>query len=175
MPHAAECCDRLVGRTLNSDTTLCVVVEMSLSSWLVAGLVPGVKRRPLNKMCPDEVGLFSLVERWRAEAADNGRAITRIVLAYEARRDGFWLARCAEHAALRLTLLMRAASLCPATLAENRRRARPHSHDVNCRPRTQAPHCIVAHDKDGRGSRRGLRPAARGRIVPDGPLRAVLS
>ena len=58
---------------------------------------------------------------------------------------------------------------------ENRRRARPHSHGVDCRPRAQAPHCIVAHDKDGRGSRRGLRPAARGRIVPDGPPRAVLS
>ena len=88
-----------IGRSaapFDPDTTLCVVVEMSLSSWLVAGLVPGVERRPLKKMCPDEVGLFSLVERWRAEAAENGRAITRIVLAYEAGRDGFWLARCAE-------------------------------------------------------------------------------
>jgi transposase len=33
------------------------------------------------------------VERWRDEAVKAGRTITRIVLAYEAGRDGFWLAR----------------------------------------------------------------------------------
>jgi len=33
------------------------------------------------------------LERWREEAKTAGRMITRIVLAYEAGRDGFWLAR----------------------------------------------------------------------------------
>ncbi len=47
-------------------------------------------------MGPDEIGLFSLIERWRAEATNSGRAIKRVVLAYEAGRDGFWLARCAR-------------------------------------------------------------------------------
>ena len=91
--------DFAIGRSatpFDPDATLCVVVEMSLSSWLVAGLLPGVERRPLKKMSPDEVGLFALIERWCAEAVDTGRTITRIVLAYEAGRDGFWLARCAE-------------------------------------------------------------------------------
>src|SRR4051812_43515763 len=31
--------------------------------------------------------------RWRAEATQKGRTITRIVVAFEAGRDGFWLAR----------------------------------------------------------------------------------
>ena len=30
---------------LKQDTTLIAVIEMSLSSWLVAGIVPGVKRQ----------------------------------------------------------------------------------------------------------------------------------
>ena len=36
--------------TLDPETTLIVVVEMSLASWLVAGIVPGVERQPLKKL-----------------------------------------------------------------------------------------------------------------------------
>jgi hypothetical protein len=35
---------------LKQDNTLIAVIEMSLSSWLVAGIVPGVERRPLKKL-----------------------------------------------------------------------------------------------------------------------------
>ena len=35
-------------------STLIAVIEMSQSSWLVAGLVPGVERRPLKKLAVDE-------------------------------------------------------------------------------------------------------------------------
>jgi hypothetical protein len=35
---------------LNQDSTLVVVIEMSQSSWLVAGMVPGIKRQPLKKL-----------------------------------------------------------------------------------------------------------------------------
>jgi transposase len=42
---------------------------------------------------PDPDALQRLLERWRAEAEKTGRAIERIVLAYEAGRDGPWLAR----------------------------------------------------------------------------------
>jgi transposase len=34
---------------LDMDTTLIAVVELSLSSWLVAGIVPGIERQPLKK------------------------------------------------------------------------------------------------------------------------------
>ena len=79
--------------TLDTDRTLIAVVEMSLSSWLVAGIVPGVERQPLKKLKPDETALLGLLKRWREEAVRAGRKITRIAVAFEAGRDGFWLAR----------------------------------------------------------------------------------
>ncbi len=74
-------------------TTLVAVIELSLSSWLVAGAVPGVARQPLKKLEPDEAQLLRLLQRWRDEAVRSGCTIERIVVAYEAGRDGFWLAR----------------------------------------------------------------------------------
>jgi transposase len=44
-----------------ADTTLVVVIEMSCSGWLVFGLLPGVDRRPLKKMKPDENELAALL------------------------------------------------------------------------------------------------------------------
>lgn len=79
--------------TLDEHSTLVAVVEMSQSRWLVAGLVPGIDRRPLKKLEPDAPALLRLLEGWREEATKAGRPIARIVLAYEAGRDGFWLAR----------------------------------------------------------------------------------
>jgi transposase len=78
---------------LESDVTLIAVIEMSLSSWLVAGIVPGVERQPLKKLTGDENALLKLLHRWREEAEKAGRRIERIVVAFEAGRDGFWLAR----------------------------------------------------------------------------------
>src|SRR5947208_4608273 len=75
------------------DGTLVAVVELSRSSWLVAGLVPGIGRHPLKKLAPDEEALLRLLHRWRDEAAGAGRTITRLAVAFEAGRDGFWLAR----------------------------------------------------------------------------------
>jgi transposase len=73
--------------------TLVAVIELSLSSWLVAGVVPGITRQPLKKLGADEAELLRLLQRWRDEAAKSGCAIERVVVAYEAGRDGFWLAR----------------------------------------------------------------------------------
>src|SRR6202045_5321175 len=78
---------------LNPDGTLIAVIEMSQSSWLVAGIVPGIERHPLKKLEPNEGELLRLLMRWRAEATKMGCTITRIAVAYEAGRDGFWLAR----------------------------------------------------------------------------------
>src|SRR4051812_49871821 len=66
---------------------------MSQASWLVAGIVPGIEHHPLKKLEPSEVDLLLLLMRWRAEATQKGRTITRIAVAFEAGRDGFWLAR----------------------------------------------------------------------------------
>jgi transposase len=78
---------------LKQDNTLITVIEMSLSSWLVAGIVPGVERQPLKKLAVDESALLKLLHRWREEAEKKGRRIERIAVAFETGRDGFWLAR----------------------------------------------------------------------------------
>ncbi len=91
MTHVDDLSHSLVA--FDQSTTMAVVVEMSESSWLVAGLVPGVDRQPLKKVAPDPAELLRLLERWRAEAMRTGRTMGRMALAYEAGRDGFWLAR----------------------------------------------------------------------------------
>ena len=55
--------------TLEQGHTIIAVIEMSQSSWLVAGIVPGVERHPLKKLEPDEEALLRLLQRWRDEAA----------------------------------------------------------------------------------------------------------
>src|SRR3974377_1809154 len=74
---------------LEPDGTLIAVIEMSLSSWLVAGIVPGVGGQPLKKLVVDESALLKLLHRWREEAEKAGRRIERIAVAFEAGRDGF--------------------------------------------------------------------------------------
>ena len=73
--------------------TLIAVIEMSQSSWLVAGVVSGIDRQPLKKLDADENALLRLLHRWRDEAEGRGVRIERIVVAFEVGRDGFWLAR----------------------------------------------------------------------------------
>ena len=81
--------------SLAMDGTLVVVVEMSLSTWLVCAEVPGLERRAMKKMSVDEAGLLSQLHRWRDEAEKRADCrVSRICVAYEAGRDGFWLARC---------------------------------------------------------------------------------
>jgi transposase len=89
VPNASDRC-----RTaLNPESTLIAVIEMSQSSWLISAMVPGLERNPLKKLAVDEAGLLRQLERWREEAAKAGRRVTRIAVAFEAGRDGFWLAR----------------------------------------------------------------------------------
>jgi transposase len=77
----------------DANQSLIAVIELSKESWLVAGIIPGVERQPLKKLEPNENELLKLLERWRAEAEKSGHKINRIAVAFEAGRDGFWLAR----------------------------------------------------------------------------------
>lgn len=79
--------------SLEQDKTIIAVIEMSQSSWFVAGIIPGIERHPLKKLEPSEEELVRLLMRWRTEATKNGHTITRFAVAFEAGRDGFWLAR----------------------------------------------------------------------------------
>jgi hypothetical protein len=54
--------------------------------------VPGVERQPLKKLAIEDSTLLKLLHRWREEAEKAGRKIERIAVAFEAGRDGFWLA-----------------------------------------------------------------------------------
>jgi len=78
---------------LDQDSTLIAVIELSQSSWLVGGLVPGVGRDPVKKLEAEPEAVVRLLDRWFEEASRAGRSITRIVVAFEAGRDGLWLAR----------------------------------------------------------------------------------
>jgi transposase len=47
----------------------------------------------LKRLEAGESQLVKLLDRWRKEAEKAGHKIKRIVVAYGASRDGFWLAR----------------------------------------------------------------------------------
>jgi transposase len=91
MPQPNDLSRSLVA--LDQDSTIIAVVEMSQSSWLVGGVLPGIERQPCKKLEPSAERLLGLLHRWRDEAVRAGKKITRIALAFEAGRDGFWLAR----------------------------------------------------------------------------------
>ena len=86
---------------LEPDSTVIAVIEMSQSSWLVAGIVPGVERQPLKKLAVNEAALLKLLHRWREEAEEAGYGITRITVAFEAGRDGFGWRAGSGHATSR--------------------------------------------------------------------------
>ena len=89
MPQPNDLSRSLVA--LDQNSTIIAVIEMSQSSWLVAGMLPGIERQPRKKLEPSPERLLAVLHRWRDEAVRAGRPITRIALAFEAGRDGFWL------------------------------------------------------------------------------------
>src|SRR5712675_1822320 len=76
MPQPNDLSRSLVA--LDQDSTIIAVVEMSQSSWLVAGMLPGIERQPRKKLEPSAERLLGLLHRWRDEAVKAGRQITRI-------------------------------------------------------------------------------------------------
>jgi len=91
MPQPNDLSRSLVA--LDQNSTIIAVVELSQSSWLVGGVLPGIERQPCKKLEPSAERLLGLLHRWRDEAVRAGSNITRIAVAFEAGRDGFWLAR----------------------------------------------------------------------------------
>src|SRR5580700_8600086 len=87
MPQPNDLSRSLVA--LDQNSTIIAVVELSQSSWLVGGVVPGIDRQPRKKLEPSPERLLALLHRWRDEAVSAGSTITRIALAFEAGRDGF--------------------------------------------------------------------------------------
>ena len=90
MPQPNDLSRSLVA--LDQNSTIIAVVEMSQSSWLVGGMLPGIERQPHKKLEPSPERLLALLHRWRDETVRAGHTITRIAVAFEAGRDGVWLA-----------------------------------------------------------------------------------
>jgi len=85
---------RVAAAAFDHDSTLVMALELSGKSWEVGAVVPGLARRPRRRLDPrDMAGLLRTLERWQSEAGAAGRTIERVVLTYEAGRDGFWIAR----------------------------------------------------------------------------------
>ena len=82
-------------------STMVSVVELSLKTWLVASLVPGLSRQPMKKLGADAQALLKLLRRWQGEATRAGSTINRIVVAFEAGRDSFRLRAGCGRAGLR--------------------------------------------------------------------------
>lgn len=75
-------------------STLVLALELSGKGWELGAVLPGVARRPRRRLLARDLpGLLTQIERWKAEALRAGRPVSRTVLAYEAGRDGFWIAR----------------------------------------------------------------------------------
>jgi transposase len=83
-PHAKAERSQPIHHAFYQNSTIIAVIEMSLSSWLIVGVVPGIERHPLKKLEVDEDALLKLLLRWRDEAVKAGRKIERIAVAFEA-------------------------------------------------------------------------------------------
>src|SRR2546421_8274031 len=77
---------------LDQNSTIIAVIEMSQSSWLVAGMLPGIERQPRKKLEPSPERLLAVLHRWQDEAVKAGRTIPPIAVAFEAGRDSCWRA-----------------------------------------------------------------------------------
>ena len=87
MPQPNDLSRSLVA--LDQNSTIIAVIEMSQSSWLVAGMLPGIERQPRKKLDPSPERLLGLLHRWRDEAVRAGRPITRIAFEAAAMASGW--------------------------------------------------------------------------------------
>jgi transposase len=109
-------------------STLVSVLELSGKSWELGASVPGVSRRPRRKTAVGEIaGVMKLIEQWKSEAHKAGHGVSRVVLGYEAGRDGFWIARALRDRGIEVYVMH------PSSIAVERRgrRAKTDRIDVD--------------------------------------------
>jgi transposase len=76
MPQPNDLSRSLVA--LDQKSTIIAVVELSQSSWLVAGVLPGVERQPCKKLEPNPERLLILLHRRRSKTSSSARALQGI-------------------------------------------------------------------------------------------------
>ena len=119
--------------TFDHDSTLVVSLELSGKSWRAGAVVPGVSRRPQRGLAVNDMtGLLKVIGQWRSQAREAGRQVQRVVLTYEAGRDGFWIARYLQAQGIEVHVMH------PASIAmpPRRRRAKTDRIDVELLLRT---------------------------------------
>src|SRR6201988_2024146 len=75
MPQPNDLSRSLVA--LDQNSTIIAVVAMSQSSWLVAGMLPGIERQPRKKLEPSPEPLLGLLHRWQDEAVSRRGSFIR--------------------------------------------------------------------------------------------------
>jgi transposase len=137
---------------------------MSQSSWLVAGMLPGIERQPRKKLDPSPERLLALLQRWQDEAVRAERTITRIAVAFEAGRDSFWLARWLAARGVDAHVIHASSVAVP----REHRRAKTDRLDTELLKRGflgwlrgERGHCSMARADDGRRGRQAAEPRAR--------------
>ncbi|HEX3205914.1 MAG TPA: IS110 family transposase, partial [Propionibacteriaceae bacterium] len=83
------------------ETTICVALELSRSTWLVGINLPGSEKISKHTVAGgDGAALLALLARIKDKAERQlGRAL-RLVVIQEAGRDGFWIHRLLEAAGI---------------------------------------------------------------------------
>ena len=71
MPQPNDLSRSLVA--LDQNSTIIAVVELSQSSWLVGGVVPGIERQPCKKLEPSPERLLAVLHHWQDEAVRAGK------------------------------------------------------------------------------------------------------
>jgi len=117
---------------LDHESTIVAVVELSARSWLVGAQVAGVPRQCRQKLAPSAEGLLDHLDQLRQRALKAGKRVSRVVVAYEAGRDGFWLARWLLGRGIEVYVIQ------PSSVPVDRRarRAKTDALDVEMLPRT---------------------------------------
>ncbi len=117
---------------VDHQTTLVTVLELSGSSWMIAGQIPGVESTAKSKIEPSAPAVLKVLEGWVRRARAAGKTVSRTVLAYEIGRDGFWLARLLAAEGIEVQIIQ------PASVAVDRRarRAKTDAIDLDLLMRT---------------------------------------
>src|SRR3954447_11895988 len=78
MPQPNDMSRSLVA--LDQNSTIIAVIEMSQSSWLVAGMLPGIERQPRKKLEPSPERLLAVLHGWRDEAVRAGWSVSTTLI-----------------------------------------------------------------------------------------------
>src|SRR5208283_359562 len=73
---------------LDYDSTLIGALELSSKKWVFAVQLPGSKKHTRQVVEPSGSALVEMIERLKARSLAAGRPILRMILTYEAGRDG---------------------------------------------------------------------------------------